>query len=125
MKHAHWFPTRAPHYAKEGTCLQACFPPGIEQLYTHQTQVLSVLQSSQAVVVATSVASGKTYALALPARIARAEVTLQHTTLLCLVSTKALARQWQRRLQAWDRTWRIETVTGDTKKREEVCLCRG
>jgi ATP-dependent helicase YprA (DUF1998 family) len=73
MKHFQWFPARTAQFGEVDSSIRACLPPGIDQLYTHQIQVLAAAQSSQAVALATPVASGKTYALALPARVARAQ----------------------------------------------------
>ncbi len=113
MKRAQWFPEHKAQFGTIDPSFRGCLPPGIEQLYAHQAQLLSLTSTVSAVALATGVASGKTYALALPFRIAR--LKQKQATALCLVSTKALARQWQRRLQAWDPTWRVEIYTGDTE----------
>ena len=100
--------------------IEAILPPGVTQLYTHQLQAFEMANRGEPLTIATATASGKTYAMALPARLKRQRYP--NATLLCVAPTRALIEQWKERLLSWDPTVCVETYTGDTPKDQKHAI---
>ncbi|BCL79669.1 helicase [Ktedonobacteria bacterium brp13] len=120
IKARHRSSARDACYSPQVESIRSVLPPGVEQLYTHQHQVLALALGGQHVTVATATASGKTYAMALPARVKRQRDV--EATLLCVAPTRALVEQWKERLQIWNPSVAVETFTGDTPKAERALV---
>ncbi len=112
LKAHHRSPARAAQYAHVTEELETFLPPGITQLYMHQQRACLLALEGKAVTVATTTASGKTYAMALASRVRRH--LKQGATLLCVAPTRALIEQWVERLSAWDKNVVVASYTGDT-----------
>nr|BBH86936.1 hypothetical protein KTC_16870 [Thermosporothrix sp. COM3] len=93
-------------------------PPGVTHLYSHQKIALETALQRQHLTLATPTASGKTYAMALPARLRR--LSRKGATTLCIAPTRALIEQWRERLSAWDPSVFVASYTGDTPKEERA-----
>jgi DEAD/DEAH box helicase domain-containing protein len=96
--------------------VQRLLPAGVQHLYQHQAIVLERALGGNHVSLATPTASGKTLALALPARLRRQ--LRPGATVLCIAPTRALVEQWLQQLRAWDPAVSVASYTGDTPKRE-------
>jgi len=109
-----------PTYASVEEQVQQLLPQEISALYLHQAMTLEQALAGQHVTLATATASGKTLALALPARFRR--TVERHASVLCIAPTRALVEQWRERLQVWDPSVVVESYTGDTPERERPTI---
>ena len=96
---------------------------GIDALYSHQLEALTLLRAGQHVVVATGTASGKTLCYQLP--ILETLVADSKATALYLGPTKALARDQLRALRSWRLPQlRAAAIDGDTPRSERDAIRR-
>jgi len=116
----HHLPAQSAQFSPLQDELSALLPPDISQLYIHQQQALDSALRHEHITVATSTASGKTYAMALPSRIRRHRQA--SVTMLCIAPTRALIQQWQERLISWDPTICVEVYTGDTPQAQRAAI---
>jgi DEAD/DEAH box helicase domain-containing protein len=118
VKAEHTMAAHLAQYTPVQEDLSGLLPPGISQLYTHQYQTLQTARLGTSVTLATATASGKTYAMALPARWRREHDP--QATLLCIAPTRALIEQWRERLSSWEVALVVESYTGDTPQAERA-----
>ncbi|GAC1362938.1 MAG: DEAD/DEAH box helicase [Ktedonobacteraceae bacterium] len=119
---SHVSPARGVTYADVEEEVRALLPGEIQRLYAHQALTVEHALRQEHVTLATATASGKTLALALPARIRR---TLHNTSMvLCIAPTRALVEQWCEYLRAWDPTVVVESYTQDTPESERGAIRR-
>src|SRR5437660_5073465 len=88
MISSHMLPPLAPTYASVDKEVQQKLPASIQQLYQHQAMTVEHALKQEHVTLATATASGKTLALALPARIRR--TIHARAAVLCIAPTRAL-----------------------------------
>jgi DEAD/DEAH box helicase domain-containing protein len=116
----HQVPALSAQFVAAPTEIKAILPPGVTQLYTHQLQAFEMANRGEPLTIATATASGKTYAMALPARLKQQHYP--NATLLCVAPTRALIEQWKERLLSWNPTVCVETYTGDTPKDQKPAI---
>ncbi len=98
-------------------------PSGVTRIYSHQAEAVGRALGGRHIVLATSTASGKTLALALPGLLVQT-ASDPDSTVLALAPTRALVEQWRERLCALpgiDPT-SVCTYTGDTPKGARAAL---
>ena len=120
VKAQHWTAASPARYAVTDQEIAALLPSGVTHLYTHQQQALQLVLENTSVTIATATASGKTYAMALPAHVKR--LHSPEATLLCIAPTRALVQQWRQVLQTWNPMLCIETYTGDTPQEKRAAI---
>ncbi|HEX3640895.1 MAG TPA: DEAD/DEAH box helicase, partial [Ktedonobacteraceae bacterium] len=118
MISSHMLPPLAPTYASVDKEVQQKLPASIQQLYQHQAMTVEHALKQEHVTLATATASGKTLALALPARIRR--TIHARAAVLCIAPTRALVEQWCECLRSWDASVVVEAYTEDTPTQERA-----
>lgn len=121
MVHCHHLPSRPAQYAPFPASLSpelvaALRARGVEQLYSHQAQAISLVQSGRHVVVVTPTASGKTLCYNLP--VIDRLIQQPESRALYLFPTKALSQDQMNELyditKQLGRDMKVYTFDGDT-----------
>src|SRR5438876_1889784 len=94
----------------------------LQQLYTHQAEVLEKALQKQHIAIATATASGKTLATTLPYIVELRKDP--HLCLLCIAPTRSLVEQWCDRLREWCPDRSVKSFTGDTPDDEKTSIRR-
>ena len=119
---SHVTPAREVAYAEIEEEVRAVLPAEIQSLYEHQALALEHALKREHVTLATATASGKTLALALPARLRR--IANGEASMLCVAPTRALVEQWCEYLRAWDPSVVVESYTQDTPEEARGAIRR-
>ncbi len=119
---SHVTPAREVRYAEVEEEVNAALPTEIQSLYEHQALALEYALKREHVTLATATASGKTLALALPARLRR--IANGEASMLCVAPTRALVEQWCEYLRTWDPSVVVESYTQDTPEEARGAIRR-